>query len=101
MHFTNKPLHHFTIYKSKGRQVGDTWRWTLFGVDDKSYGECFAYGNEWFKCDWPKNTMHMEGYRKFRCLTAFDAFPINQAHKKEIGARSSGASNMTAVSWEA
>lgn len=32
------------IYKSKGRQDGDTWYWTLFDVANNKKGECFAYG---------------------------------------------------------
>ena len=72
----------------------------MFGTDDKSYGECFAYGDDGFKCDWPSDKLHIEGARKFRCLTLFNAYTINGAHKVEIGGPIHSVGNITAVPSE-
>ena len=100
MHFTNNPLYHFTIYKDKGHNVDGTWRWTLYGVDDKEHGECFAYGDHEWTCQWPDIKVTMNGKRKFRCLTQVDANTINFAFKSE-GIMETEGNNSTAVAWEA
>ena len=63
--------------------VDNTWRWWLYGTDGNTYGECFAYGDHVWSCDWPIYHTHLMGYRKFRCLTDVGAKAINQAFKNE------------------
>ncbi|KAF2441173.1 hypothetical protein P171DRAFT_488740 [Karstenula rhodostoma CBS 690.94] len=94
MHFCNDPLYHFTIYKDKGHQDGDTWKWDLLGVDNVKRGECFAYGGYGWDCKWPN--LHIWGQRKFRCLTQADAKTLNDCHHGNTKGDDDGPSNATA-----
>ncbi|KAL1605244.1 hypothetical protein SLS60_004788 [Paraconiothyrium brasiliense] len=97
MHFTNNPLYHFTIYKDRGYEVNGAWRWYLYGTDGKSYGDCFAWGDYNWDCQWPNEHLAAKGYRKFRCITDVDANTINDEYKKEGGRALAVASNTTLV----
>lgn len=101
MHFTNNPSYHFTIYKDRGHNEGGTWYWTLYGTDGNSYGSCFAYGGFSWSYDWPEYKVHLDGYRKFRCLTEVDADTINAAANKEGASAGDASGNTTAaaVTW--
>ncbi|KAM7187848.1 hypothetical protein V8F20_010807 [Naviculisporaceae sp. PSN 640] len=62
MHFSNSPLHHWTIYKDRG--------YSMVGLDGKTYGNCIVFPNADYDCDFTESTGKLEGRRKFRCLTA-------------------------------
>ncbi|KAF1975558.1 hypothetical protein BU23DRAFT_552496 [Bimuria novae-zelandiae CBS 107.79] len=82
MHFANKPLWHFTIYKDRGYLDGKTWMWPLFGTDGRTYGACFAYGGQSFGvCTAPGGLLRMWGQRKFRCLAELGAEQIKNAKR--------------------
>lgn len=102
MHFTNNPLYHFTIYKDRGYTASDgSWRWYLYGTDGSSYGECFAWGDYNWDCQWPGDNIAVKGYRKFRCLTSVDANTINTAYHNEGGRPGFALANGTVVEWKA
>lgn len=65
--------------------MGDGWRWWLYGVDGKTYGECFGWSGYSWDCSWevPFANLWLRGERKFRCLTKIDAFDIHEAFVKE------------------
>ncbi|KAL1595731.1 hypothetical protein SLS60_009420 [Paraconiothyrium brasiliense] len=104
MHFCTSPDHHYTIYKDKGRQDGDTWLWPMLRVDNSKAGECFAYGGYGWDCRWDRRLgkRHQWGQRKFRCITGYEAKDFNDCHHGNIGATNDAtASNSTAVVWAA
>lgn len=86
MHFTTaNPLYHFTIYKDRGSFDKDgRWRWIIYDTDGYLHGSCFPEGGFSWTYDWPEyHNAHLEGNRKFRCLTEFSAYDINFATNKE------------------
>ncbi|KAK3214348.1 hypothetical protein GRF29_28g2842243 [Pseudopithomyces chartarum] len=86
MHFCKDPYYHFTIYKDKGRQEGETWYWTLYDTRNHKKGECFAYGGLGYDC-WYNGVFgwlgkrHIWGSRKFRCITDYRPEDFLKCHK--------------------
>jgi hypothetical protein len=62
MHFSNNPLYHWTIYKSRG--------YRMEGLDHGDYGNCVPFPDHSMTC----GDRHLT--RKFRCLTKFTASDI-------------------------
>ncbi|KAH7368801.1 hypothetical protein B0T11DRAFT_316869 [Plectosphaerella cucumerina] len=62
MHWTNNPLFHWTLYKSRGHP------YKMYGLDGNVYGDCVVYSGEQFHC---ANFGAIHGHRKFHCRTRF------------------------------
>ncbi|KAL5379146.1 hypothetical protein DPSP01_008596 [Paraphaeosphaeria sporulosa] len=111
MHFVNKPLYHWTIYKDDGYVRDNGWKWWLWGVDGHNYGECFAYEGHDVDCYDAKSNGHVYYNCKFRCNVrdpTITAKAINAAYWKDTGYKppntkkslSNGAvGNATAIAW--
>ncbi|KAL5428321.1 hypothetical protein PMIN07_011183 [Paraphaeosphaeria minitans] len=84
MHFTNNPLHHFTIYKDRGYTAPDgfTWLWPMYGVDGNTYGACHTDTRKNWDCNLNDDKLKLHGRRKFRCLTSITAKEINDAKRQ-------------------
>ncbi|KAF1970732.1 hypothetical protein BU23DRAFT_202155 [Bimuria novae-zelandiae CBS 107.79] len=109
MHFCKEPDYHFTIYKDKGRQDGDTWMWTLFDLYNNKKGECFAYGGVDWDCRWPPHLnghpwlleRHMWAQRKFRCIHELDATDFVKCAGIPDGRKAGEDMDSTAVTFTA
>ncbi|KAL5428322.1 hypothetical protein PMIN07_011184 [Paraphaeosphaeria minitans] len=107
MHFTNQ--YHATIYKDDGYERDGGWKWTLWGVNGKNYGECFTYDNHDLDCKYPETGGHFEVSRKFRCSPNdhdITAEWINQRYMEQggetMGHKYHGkraVDNATAIAW--
>ncbi|KAK0745670.1 hypothetical protein B0T18DRAFT_291841, partial [Schizothecium vesticola] len=72
MHFSNKPLYHWTIYKDRGHP------YQMYGLDGKTYGECIMFPGDTFGCPNAFGGMK-SGVRMFRCLTQWTVEDIERA----------------------
>jgi hypothetical protein len=92
MHFTNKPLWHFSewflsshsfsrtncapksIYKNRNPQD------ELTGLDARKWGRCFPYPNDSYDCY--RGIVRDQGVRKMRCLLEATSDQINAAVRR-------------------
>ncbi|KAJ4344820.1 uncharacterized protein N0V89_012564 [Didymosphaeria variabile] len=81
MHWTNKPLFHWTIYHDWLDEAGN---WQLRGTDGNAYGACKPIGTPgvWDYCSFshPPELGATETYvvhKKFQCFTGFTPEDIN------------------------
>ncbi|KAK5651455.1 hypothetical protein OQA88_12462 [Cercophora sp. LCS_1] len=71
MHFSNKPLYHWTIYKDRGHP------YKMYGLDGKTYGECIMFPGDDYTCGVFDGSVR-SGVRMFRCLTQWTADDIQR-----------------------
>ncbi|KAL5434894.1 hypothetical protein PMIN06_011262 [Paraphaeosphaeria minitans] len=82
MHWSNKPLYHWTLYKDK---LDQNQHQILWGINGKTYGACEKIGTptHWTQCyDHPPNMGNTKTFfvhPKFKCWDAYDWTQINGA----------------------
>jgi hypothetical protein len=84
MHFTNKPPHHYTIYKDDGHESDGIWRRGMWGTNGVLYGECWANVGDDQICINEDTKFLVK--RKFSCMTndrGATAKSIVDIYKKE------------------